>query len=201
MPKAFDDAEMQAIRLAMMTAGLKHFERAGLRAARVDDICRDVGIAKGSFYAFFASKEDLFMAIVEAREEQHRHDMLAFIESASGAPARQVARFFDLILRKIETDPILNLVVASNEIQYLTRKLGPERFAQSQADDRAFTRDVAKRWKASAGIAIDAADLLDLMAICLSVAVQRAQMAPAQYKSATALLRELFVMRLVGGRP
>jgi hypothetical protein len=30
MPKAFDDGEKQAIRLAMMAAGLKHFERAGL---------------------------------------------------------------------------------------------------------------------------------------------------------------------------
>lgn len=199
MPRAFDENEKQAIRQAMMAAGLRHFERAGLRAARVDDICRDVGIAKGSFYAFFASKEELFMAIVEAREEWHRQDMFAFIDAAAGAPARQVARFFDLILRKIETDPILNLVVASNEIQYLTRKLGPERFAQSQADDRAFAREVTRRWKAAAGLAIDAADLLDLMAICLSVAVQRAQMAPAQYKSVTALLRELFVMRLVGG--
>jgi AcrR family transcriptional regulator len=198
MPKAFDESEREAIRTAMMTAGLKHFERAGLRAARVDDICRDVGIAKGSFYAFFASKEDLFMAIVEAREEQHRQDMFAFIDTEDGPAARQAARFFDLILRKIETDPILNLVVASNEIQYLTRKLGPERFAKSQADDRAFAKQAARRWKAASGIAIDATDLLDLMAICLAVAVQRQQMVAAQYKSATALLRELFVLRLVG---
>lgn len=180
----------------MMQAGLAHFERAGLRAARVDDICRDVGIAKGSFYAFFESKEELFMAIVEAREEQHRQDMYAFIDAAKGSPAARTAGFFDLILQKIETDPILNLVVANNEIPHLTRKLGPERFAKAQADDRAFVEEAARRWEAASGASIDASDLLDLMAICLSAAVQRRQMAPEQYRSAIGLLREMFVSRL-----
>jgi AcrR family transcriptional regulator len=196
MPKAFDDSEKQAIREAMMAAGLKHFERAGVRAARVEDICRDVGIAKGSFYAFFESKEALFMSIVEAREEIHRQDMYAFIATSKGSPAQRAGRFFDLVVRKIETDPILNLVVANNEIPYLARKLGPERFATARADDRTFAREVARRWKAASGAPLDASDLLDLMAICLSVAVQRRQMAPDQYKSATGLLRELFVSRL-----
>lgn len=199
MPKAFDETEKQAIRAAMMAAGLKHFERAGLRAARVDDICRDVGIAKGSFYAFFESKEELFMAIVEAREEQHRADMFAFIDRAKGAPARFAGGFFDLVMRKIESDPILNLVVVNNEIPHLMRKLGAERFAQSQSDDRKFVREAAKRWGAATGTRINASDLLGLMTICLSVAVQRRQMASTQYDPTIALLRELFVARLAGG--
>lgn len=199
MPKAFDETEKQAIRDAMMVAGLVHFERAGLRAARVDDICRDVGIAKGSFYAFFDSKEELFMAIVEAREEQHRADMFAFIARAKGTPAHVAGGFFDLVLRKIESDPILNLVVANNEIGHLTRKLGAERFAQSQAEDRKFVREAAKRWSVATGTRIDAGDLLGLMTICLSVAVQKRQMLAAQYTATVALLRQMFVARLTGG--
>ena len=199
MPKAFDDSEKRAIRRAMMEAGLKHFERAGVRAARVDDICREVGIAKGSFYAFFASKEELFMAIVEAREERHRQEMFDFIAAAKGPLTTQLGRFFDLILNKIETDPVLQLLVLSNEIPYLARKLGPERFAKSQDDDRAFAREATRRFKAATGASIDAGELLDLMAICLSVAVQRRQMAASQYQSMTALLRKLFVGRLARG--
>lgn len=199
MPRAFDESEKQTIRDALIAAGLRRFEQAGLRGARIDDICRDVGIAKGSFYAFFESKEDLFMAIVEEREERHRQDMYNHIDAAKGAPRRRAGGFFDLIMRKIESDPILNLVVVNNEIAYLTRKLGPARFAKSQADDRAFAREAARRWKQASGSLIDAADLLNLMAICLSLAVQRRQMAAAQYAAAVGLLRELFVTRLVGG--
>ena len=196
MPRAFDESEKLAIRAAMMDAGFKQFERAGLRAARVDDICAAVGIAKGSFYAFFDSKEELFMQIVEAREEQHRRDMFAFIDGARGAPAKRAGGFFDLILGKIESDPILNLIVANNEIAHLTRKLGPERFAKSQAEDRTFVREAARRWRKASGTPIDAGDLLDLLAIILSVAVQRNQMAGEQYGSMTRLLREMFVARL-----
>ena len=56
---------------------MTHFSRTGVRAARVGDICADVGIAKGSFYAFFASKEDLFMAIADDRDLMHKRDMMA----------------------------------------------------------------------------------------------------------------------------
>lgn len=196
MPKAFDDAERDTIRSAMKAVGLKHFERAGLRAARIDDICRDVGIAKGSFYAFFPSKEDLFMAIVEEREEQHRRDMFEFISAATGTPAHRAGRLFDLLLGKIESDPVLNLILLNNEIPYLLRKLGPDRFAVSQQQDRDFAAEAARRWTAAGGGPLSAADLLGLMTITLSVASQRRQMTPDQYNPTAALLRELFIARL-----
>ena len=77
-------------------------------------------------------------------------------------------------------------------------ELGAERFAKSQDDDRKFVRDAAKRWSAATGTRIDASDLLGLMTLCLSLAVQRGQMLSTQYASTIALLRELFVARLTG---
>ena len=44
MPKAFDEGEKQAIRSQLMAAGLRRFAREGVRAARIEDICRDAGI-------------------------------------------------------------------------------------------------------------------------------------------------------------
>lgn len=196
MPKAFTDSERDAIRAMMMETGLRHFERAGVRAARIDDICREIGIAKGSFYAFFPSKEELFMAIVGAREAAHRTDMLDFIAKARGSEAQRARKLFELILGKIEGDPILNLVVGFNEIPHLMRKLGQDRFVRAQQEDHDFAREAARRWKAATGKRIDAADLLGLMTITLSVAVQRRQMTPEQYTPAITLLREMFVARL-----
>lgn len=198
MPKAFNDAERETIRAALLTTGLKHFQRAGLRAARIDDVCREVGIAKGSFYAFFPSKEELFMAIVEEREEQHRRDMFAFISAATGTPVHRAGRLFDLLMKKIEDDPVLNLLLAGNEVPYLVRKLGAERFAESQRQDRDFVAEAARRWNAAGGGRISAADLLGLMTIALSVASQRHQMTPDQYNPTVALLRELFTSRIIG---
>ena len=198
MPRAFSESERQSIRAALLVAGLVAFERTGLRAARVDDICRDIGIAKGSFYAFFPSKEELFMAIVAEREAQHRTDILAFVDQAAGPADLQAAGLFDLLLKKIEADPVLNLLVVNNEVAPLVRKLGPERFARAEKEDRDFVRLAARRWARAGGPATSPADLLGLMTITLSLAVQRHQMTPEQYRPAVALLRELFVTRLTG---
>ena len=187
MPRAFDPIERSRIHAALIATGMRHFERSGLRTARVDDICREVGIAKGSGLASGIGRED-----------QHRRDMLAFVDASNSAPAERAAGFFDLILAKIETDPILNILVLNGELAHLMRRLGPERFAQSEADDRAFVEEIARRWQHNGAQPIDPADLFGLMAICLSVAVQRRQMTEAQYRPTIALLREMFIARLAG---
>lgn len=199
MPKAFEDAERDRLGAALLAAGLRRFEREGLRAARIDDLCRDVGIAKGSFYVFFPSKEELFMAIVEKREEKHRADMRHFLRRAEGAPQAVAGGFFDLVARKIETDPVLNIVLANGEIPYLVRKLGAARFEAGQQADLAFAGEAAALWAAGGRPAISAEDLVGLLTIVLALATQRRHMTENQYRPALALMRELFVGRLTGG--
>lgn len=196
MAKAFGDSEKAAIRGQLMAAGLTRFVREGVRKARVEDICRDVGIAKGSFYAFFPSKEELFMEIADAREAEHKAEMLAFVRSAKGRERERAGRFFDMLIEKIETDPVLAVVVSHGEIAYLMRKLGPERMRQGERSDRAFVDEVAREWP---GKRFAPADLLGLMTIMLSLATSRHAMTAEQYRPSLALLRELFVDRLTGG--
>lgn len=197
MAKAFDESEKAAIRGQLMAAGLKRFLREGVRSVRVEDICRDVGIAKGSFYAFFPSKEELFMQIADEREAVHRRDMLAFAASAKGKLRERMGGFFDLLVGKIETDPVLALVTAHGEIAYLARKVGPERMRAGQEGDRAFVRELAARWP---GGPLDAKALLGLMTLMLTLVTSRPAMTDEQYRPTLALLRELFIDRLMGTR-
>ncbi|MCU1488916.1 MAG: MerR family transcriptional regulator [Acidimicrobiaceae bacterium] len=57
-------AELAAARV--LQAGLAAFARHGYSEVTIDDVCRAAGIAKGSFYRHFASKEDLFFAAARA---------------------------------------------------------------------------------------------------------------------------------------
>lgn len=199
MPKAFETQERAAIVEALMQKGLRRFAQAGIRAARIDDLCRDVGIAKGSFYAFFPSKEELFMAIVEEREEQHRKDMIDFLCDAPAEPDAAAGQFFDRTMTKIETDPVLNIVLANGEIPHLRRKLGDERFAAGQRADLEFARQAAWLWSRGDGRRmLSGDDLLALLTLMLSIASQRQNMTPDQYQPAVAMLRRLFVTRLAG---
>ncbi len=56
----------------------------GLHGASIDDIAADAGFTKGAFYANFASKHDLFLAMLEERFAER----LAQLETLTGAEAR-----------------------------------------------------------------------------------------------------------------
>lgn len=48
-----------------MKGGRAVFERDGFAAARITDIAAESGVAVGSFYTHFSSKEDLFAAVID----------------------------------------------------------------------------------------------------------------------------------------
>src|SRR5688572_7486984 len=48
----------------------RDFEQLGFRKTSIDDVTREAGIAKGSFYLEFPSKDALLMAVVGQLREQ-----------------------------------------------------------------------------------------------------------------------------------
>lgn len=51
----------------IIEAGLEEFAINGLAATRLEDVAKRAGIAKGTIYRYFDSKEDLFVAAVRSR--------------------------------------------------------------------------------------------------------------------------------------
>jgi AcrR family transcriptional regulator len=56
----------------LVAAARSVFERDGYLDARVADIVKEAGVAHGSFYTYFASKRDVFVAIVQQVGRQFR---------------------------------------------------------------------------------------------------------------------------------
>src|SRR6516225_9421695 len=48
----------------LLESGLAEFDERGFQAVRVDDIVRRAQISHGTFYLYFANKEDLFKALL-----------------------------------------------------------------------------------------------------------------------------------------
>ena len=53
-------------RMRLMAAAEAEFSEKGLAGARVDEIAREAGVNKRMIYAYFDSKEGLYMAVLEA---------------------------------------------------------------------------------------------------------------------------------------
>jgi AcrR family transcriptional regulator len=55
-------AEAERRRARTVDVAMRHFAERGYRGARVEDIANDVGVAKGTIFLDFGSKEGLFLA-------------------------------------------------------------------------------------------------------------------------------------------
>lgn len=58
MPAIFSEEERKGLRLRMLDIGWELLRERGFRALRVEDVARRAGLAKGTFYHFFPSKDD-----------------------------------------------------------------------------------------------------------------------------------------------
>ena len=87
MPKIFSEADKQAIRSRLLEAGLAALERSSYRRIAVDDLARQAGIAKGTFYHFYPSKEAFFYELMLCIKQHNRSSLLALFHA--GPPSRE----------------------------------------------------------------------------------------------------------------
>jgi AcrR family transcriptional regulator len=105
-------------RLTLIQAARGVFERDGFLDARITDITAEAGVAAGTFYTYFTSKEDAFAAVMEEvgeemlhprlREIADRDDPVAVIDAANRAylvAYRRNARLMALMEQVAQIDP------------------------------------------------------------------------------------------------
>jgi AcrR family transcriptional regulator len=101
-------------REAILAAALEEFSVSGFAAARLDDVARRAGVAKGTIYLYFRDKESLFQELVRTMLSP----VVGAIEAAPLAdlPARVVAEgIADLFVREVfgtRRKDVIRLVIA-----------------------------------------------------------------------------------------
>lgn len=75
MPKIFSEQEREIIRMKLINAGMEELENKSYRNIAVDSLAAEVGIAKGTFYNFFPSKEAYFYAVMQFVKEKNRNEL------------------------------------------------------------------------------------------------------------------------------
>lgn len=75
------DAESR--KQSILDAALHHFSTRGYEASRIDDIAADAGLSKGGFYAHFASKDEVFQALLARSLAVPEFDVSALLERSA----------------------------------------------------------------------------------------------------------------------
>jgi AcrR family transcriptional regulator len=81
------------------------FPEHGFRRTGINAIIAQAGVAKATFYACFASKDELILEWIRSPEAQRFRDVWAEVEARTPQPADQLVQFFDILAEWLaETD-------------------------------------------------------------------------------------------------
>jgi AcrR family transcriptional regulator len=145
MPKAFTEHERNLIRQRLLTEGYRCFSAFGIRKSSVEDLAAAAGISKGAFYAFYQSKEALFMDVMEELvEKPFRSEMMAAIEKSEGSPRARLLAVFRKGFSLLGDHPIL-FGLAGREFDHLLLKVPRDTLEVHLAGDRQFFDELVNR--------------------------------------------------------
>ncbi len=140
MPRAFKEAERSLIKSKLIAAGKRLINSAGVRLLVVDDVAREAGISKGSFYSFFPFPRGfhpvrprvLGGGIPGSADTRGRL-------KAQGPARERIERFFMGTFEILSREPGLARL-GMRDIQPILERLPPERIAAHQAADNKVLR-------------------------------------------------------------
>src|SRR5437868_14412580 len=97
-------------RTRIMDAAIKVFAERGFHSATVAEIARAAGVADGTIYLYFKSKDDLLLRLFDEKMTSLLEEARADLERESGA-AGKLRRFIQLHLALVERNPELASVL------------------------------------------------------------------------------------------
>lgn len=95
MPNAFTEEESKRIRQELILAGIRLSKELGVQKMSVEKLTSAVGIAKGSFYLFFGSKEDFILEVAAYASEETQKMLLKKLNGRTQMSAHEFMEFFN----------------------------------------------------------------------------------------------------------
>lgn len=126
MPRIFNEHERKAMEAKIILSARKLFERQGYSKTSVSEITKSVGIAAGTFYNFFDSKEALFFEIM-GEAEQEKFKLIKQIFTLNGDPKVEFLTFLNTIFIQFIEDPIYTLIFEENLYEKIVKKVSQEK--------------------------------------------------------------------------
>ncbi|OKZ58115.1 MAG: TetR family transcriptional regulator [Clostridiales bacterium 45_37] len=119
---AFTDFETEQLRKALLKETRHCAVTLGMKKTSVDQLTKAVGIAKGSFYKFYESKEMLFFAVLEGiHSELYGVADRALSENAGLPAAERAAKAVLAVCRRLSDTG--DMVFIENDAKLLLQRL------------------------------------------------------------------------------
>lgn len=129
----FSVYESEQIRLELLKEARRCASIYGMRKTSVEQLTEAVGISKGSFYKFFASKELLFFSVLEdIHKETYAVAERALQENADLPPTERAAKAILAACKHLSDTKAMTYI--ENDAEYLLRRI-PENIKKEHYHD------------------------------------------------------------------
>lgn len=119
---AFTEQQGERIRKDLLDEALRCAATIGMRKTSVEQLTEAAGIAKGSFYKFFPTKEMLFFAVLEnIHTETYAAAETALQESAALPPTERATKIVLAACRYLSDTKAMMFI--ENDAEYLLRRI------------------------------------------------------------------------------
>lgn len=189
MPRKFDANEKSQIQQKLLDAGRSLFSRYGFKKTNVSELAKAAGIASGTFYLFYRSKEELFFDLMEEEEHNIRQILLRQLQSAP--KSKQAFRSFIKEAFWLLTDnPILREVLLPEQLEAIIRKLPPDRLERNYAMDVQKLTPLIRQWQADGVLRTDADPelIVSMMRTLLLLSLHKQAIGETVYEATADLL-------------
>src|SRR5690349_24893999 len=88
----------------ILTAAERIFARRGFFAAKVSDVAKEAGVADGTIYLYFKSKDDLLISLFERRMQQVNETLKAAVAGIK-SPREQLNVVIKTYLQLVHDEP------------------------------------------------------------------------------------------------
>ncbi|UOE92132.1 TetR/AcrR family transcriptional regulator [Alkalihalobacillus sp. LMS39] len=126
MPRGFDEMEQKQIIEKIKKVARELFSQAGVKKTSIKELTERVGIAQGSFYKFFESKELLYFVLLEEDELEIKQEVMSQFSNLEEMGPSQFANVIVYAVKHIQSYPLLYRLYSTDEYEYVVRKLPKE---------------------------------------------------------------------------
>jgi AcrR family transcriptional regulator len=200
MPRAFNEREKEVLRGRLIEAGKRGLNRLGMRNLRVEELAQEAGISKGSFYAFFPSKEEFVLSIFESWENQYRRELLDTVLAEKDDPRKALETLFVEAFAILDREPGL-ASLGFRDVNLLLERLPPERVEAHKANDARVMMEALEAWRGADIIALE--DIPALEGVFDSIfilAMHREDFPQGSFGPAMRVMAEALALRLAKKR-
>src|SRR5690625_729795 len=154
MSRGFTKEEREKIEKLLIEKGRDLFQQYGFQKTSITQITQEVGIAQGSFYTFFSSKEELYFLILENEEERIREKLLNLSFATKETPQIILKQLFKKLLHLVANNRLIKELYIDDQFTRLRYRLSDRTLEQHFINDAKVFKTIIAKWE-SLGITIN----------------------------------------------